>query len=393
MTRLRDELRSAGPGALEQFWREVTAAGTPLVEPWDDERCLVTFLWRGQAQSTSVTWGIEVRLTRLPDTDLWYGSRLLPADLRTIYYLTHDGDETIPTDPRGQGQSHVDAYGRHPFLFPGDPDEPTDFDQWMSLLELPAAVAEPWSTEQAGVTPGEIVHRSLESAALGGARRVSVYKPAGVATEGLPSLVAYDGYLARAVLRIPTTVDNLIAAGRIPPLVVLFVTSPNDRRDEELSPGQSIVDFTAGELMPWARRNWGISEDPDDCVITGVSRGGLAAAYVALRAPDTFGAVISQSGSFWWPSPDQGEPQWLIREYARAPRAALRFYLDVGTLETMPGPDGAPCQMEVNRAMRDTLRERGYPVVYGEYSGGHDYINWRRTFADGLIAVLGGTRR
>jgi enterochelin esterase-like enzyme len=35
------------------------------------------------------------------------------------------------------------------------------------------------------------------------------------------------------------------------------------------------------------------------------------------------------------------------------------------------------------------LLERGYQVTYAEYSGAHDYINWRRTFADGLLAVLG----
>jgi enterochelin esterase-like enzyme len=391
IARLRRDLQAAVPGALEDFWREVTAAGNPLVEPWDGDTSVVTFLWRGQARSTSVAWGVDVRLVRLPETDLWYGSQRLPADLRTVYYVCHDGADSIPTDPCGEGPSHVDAHNPHQFMFPRDPGDPIDRAHWTSLLELPAAPREAWTARRPGVARGSMLQAKLASVALGGPRRIWVYRPAGIPTNGLPMLVVFDGFLSRTVLKIPTTLDNLIAAGEIPPLVALFVSSPNgNRREQELRPGRPILDFTTRELMPWARRRWRISDDPKDRIIAGSSRGGLAAAYIALRAPDVFGAVISQSGSFWWPSPQEGEPEWLIREYMKQPRAPIRFYLDVGTREGMPGPGGAPSQLRVNRTMRDTLRDRGYPVVYAEYTGGHDYVNWRRTFADGLIAVLGG---
>jgi enterochelin esterase family protein len=272
----------------------------------------------------------------------------------------------------------------------------------MSLLELPSAAIDKWAIARAGVPRGTLLEPMVESVVLGEPRRVAVYRPTdeqteltegrnGHSTDGLPVLVVFDGFLSRTVLKIPTTLDNLIADGKIPPLVALFVSSlDNHRRDEELRPGGSIMDFTVDELMPWARREWGISADPADRVVAGSSRGGLAAAHIALRHPDVFGAVISQSGSFWWPTPQDGEPEWLIREYASRPRVALRFYLDVGTCESMPGPGGAPSQLVVNRKMRDTLVERGYPVRYAEYAGGHDYINWRRTFADALIAIFDG---
>ena len=42
-----------------------------------------------------------------------------------------------------------------------------------------------------------------------------------------------------------------------------------------------------------------------------------------------------------------------------------------------------------NRHLRDVLRARGYEVRYQEFPGDHDYINWRGTLADGLIALFG----
>jgi enterochelin esterase family protein len=218
---------------------------------------------------------------------------------------------------------------------------------------------------------------------------VDVYLPAGADPAGLPVMVVFDAYPSRTVLRVPDTLDNLIAEGRIPPMAALFYHTKEDLRDEELSPDSATTEILASSVLPWARSAFGFSADPALTGVAGSSRGGLMAAAAGLQAPSVFGAVLSQSGSFWWPAPGEGESQWLTREFASRPHAGLRFYLDVGNRETMPGPGGAQSQVSVNRKMRDVLRERGYPVTYAEYTGAHDYINWRRTFADGLIALYG----
>ena len=48
LQRLQAELAEKRPGALKAFWKQVAKQGTPLVEPLDAERVLVTFLWRQQ---------------------------------------------------------------------------------------------------------------------------------------------------------------------------------------------------------------------------------------------------------------------------------------------------------------------------------------------------------
>ena len=45
--------------------------------------------------------------------------------------------------------------------------------------------------------------------------------------------------------------------------------------------------------------------------------------------------------------------------------------------------------LEPSRHMRDVLLAKGYEVHYQQFNSGHDYLNWRGTLADGLIALVG----
>jgi enterochelin esterase family protein len=387
IARLLSDLPGGDSRVVDDFWREITATGTPLVEAFDGGTALVTFVWRGEARYTATAWGVHVELCRIAGTDLWYGSQRLPINLRTLYYLRHDGD-AIPNDPGGVGPTHVDPLNRRSFRFPADRGDPYDRPCWTSLLELPAAPAEPWSHPRPAVPRGSLLQTSVRTLALGGRRRISVYRPATGNDVPRPLLVVFDGYLSRTVLRIPTTLDNLIAGGHIPPMMALFVNAPSGaRRFRELRPGPAIRHFVTRELLPWAQRRWHISDDPRHRVVAGSSLGGLAAAYLALVAPETFGKVVAQSGSFWWPAPP-AQAEWLTRAYASRPPLPLRFYLDVGNRETSSVRGDDLDQLTVTRRFRDVLVERGYQVTYAEYDGAHDYVNWRRTFADGLLAVL-----
>ena len=127
----------------------------------------------------------------------------------------------------------------------------------------------------------------------------------------------------------------------------------------------------------------------------GSSLGGLAASFTALRHADIFGNVLSQSGVYSGNptnenSADWEKSEWLTKQFVTSPKLPVRFYLEAGLLESVCVPGlGTVSSLAANRHLRDVLLAKGYSVQYREFNGGHDYINWRGTFADGLLLLLG----
>jgi enterochelin esterase family protein len=96
----------------------------------------------------------------------------------------------------------------------------------------------------------------------------------------------------------------------------------------------------------------------------------------------------------WW-APDHAadsdtttETNWMAKEFIRSPKLPLKFYMDAGTFEydTWGGGGGG---LEPARHLRDVLLAKGYEVHYQQFVGGHDFLSWRGTFADGLLALIG----
>jgi enterochelin esterase family protein len=189
----------------------------------------------------------------------------------------------------------------------------------------------------------------------------------------------------------PTILDNLIATERIPPLVAVLVA--NVSRDRELPCYRPFADFLAAELVPWVRGQYAVARDPARVVVAGSSYGGLASTCAAMWHPDVFGNVLSQSGSYWWRPAGDVELEWVGRQIAERGNLGVRFYMDIGLLETGPTRGGGPSMLVTNRHLRDLLRATGHTVTYRELNSGHDYVSWRGTLGDGLIALIGRVAR
>jgi enterochelin esterase family protein len=355
---------------------------SPLVEELDDGRMRVTVSYHDpDADELWVIGGLagadpgDRRLRRAGD-GWWERTYELPRDVRTAYWITRErfaGNADLRHDPLN-ARTHV---------YRGHPEDADDADVLASVLELPDAPAFAWSLER-DVPRGSVEMHRLASERLGNTRRVYTYTPPAYdAAQTYPLVVCFDGwaYVDDAYVPLPRVFDNLIAAGRIPSVVAVLPDSiDNETRMRELVLHEGFVEFLVEEMLSWARERLSFQDDPERTLVTGSSAGGLAAAFAALRRPDRFGLVLSQSGAF-------GRAV-LAHEFATHERLGLRFYLDVGILEAVPWWDFAPL-VHANRHLRDVLLAKGYDVTYREFPGGHDYFWWRETIADGLIALLG----
>lgn len=298
----------------------------------------------------------------------------VPSDVRFTYMLrVNDGDLQLdPLNPR---------------RFAG-----------RSAAEAPDAPTQTWAKERNEVPRGELTHHKFRSQVLQEERSFGVYTPAGYATRTtpLPLLVVFDGeaYGNAADAPVPTAtiLDNLIDAKKVPPISAVLVDNMNQAaRDRDLKCSRSFQRFLTDELLPWVRERYGVSKRAADVILAGSSDGGLCALCTAESSPNVFGAVLSQSANLSY-SPlakpalnvFTRESGWITRQFVLAPRTPLRFYLEVGLLEA-----GVVNPVAEHRRLRDVLEAKGYQVTYSEYSGGHDYLNWRGSLASGLIALLG----
>jgi enterochelin esterase-like enzyme len=389
---LREELAEGKLTALENFWQEIAASSAPLVEPipGNERDRLVTFLCRNDKDGVKIGMvsnlpggmGEYEAMQHLPGTDIWYISHRLPSDTRETYQFSVD-DQNIadPLNPQKQ-------------VFPLD--EYSGMGGWeSSVFELPDAPPQPWFSPRPGVPAGQVVKHLFHSEILGNAYPVWIYTPPGYSKESKPYgfLVMLDGLFYTTLIPAPATLDNLLAEGRLPPLVAIMIGTlyRDDTRKRDYGCYPPYLDFLTEELLPWARREVHLTDDPKQTAIVGASRGGLMAGYIALHLPGIFGNVLSQSGSFGWRPEGESKPDWLVRQYAGQLQLPLRFYLEAGLFETdLMMVDGYSINLLAsNRHFRDILQAKGYPVHYREFSGGHSTVIWRGTLADGLLALLG----
>lgn len=369
---------------FQKLSEQLQSEGVPLVESIPGrEKQLVTFLWWGDASTTSVQLNSDLNdeknlgvLNRLQETSLWYKTYELEDNVRTTYCFIVNPDHT------SSGFCQPDPYNPKQFALQQEIR--------YSVLELPKAPSQPWVEKRYRNGAGKVEAFKIKSSILENQRDIWVYTPPLYSIYRKPYrlLILFDGEAYMDLIPTPTILDNMIAKRVIPQIVTVLVSSiDQNSRNRELPCNPQFADFLAQELLPWVQDRYHVSKDPSQVIVGGSSYGGLAAMYAAFRYPHVFGNVLSQSGAFWWKPESDLQHSWLIEYVKAAPAKPINFYLDVGTLENQKY-EGMPSMLSVNRTMLEILRGKGCQVHYAEFGGGHDYVCWRGTLSDGLEVLL-----
>ena len=297
--------------ALDAFWRHIESNHNPIVEslPGQPDDRLFTFIWKAAPGQVAVNtlfngWfplhaqrGFD-SFTRRRESNVWYTTYTLPRTAQIRYELI--APKGWHASPDRATYFTMDDKEYETFHDPLNPDLVEWNGSIVSHAQGPDATTSVYLKKRGDAPAGVVENLDIESRILGNKRTVRVYLPPGYqrgrGDYGL--LLAYDGNQYTMAVPTPMILDNMIAAKAIPPVVAVFLESPD--RDVEFPPNDDFQKFVGAELIPQVRAHYRVSRDPSRNAVLGSSYGGLAAMYTGMVHPELFGNVISQSGSFAW---------------------------------------------------------------------------------------------
>jgi enterochelin esterase family protein len=365
---LVERLRAAGGLTADTLEGLIARGPAPLVEP---DTC--TFFYRGAADAVRlVHWGVglppDLGFARHPDTDLWYLVLPLPRGSRVEYKIqvSEPGGERMVEDSLNPLRAH-NPFGANSVCLAAGHQTPS------------------WADHDPAVSEGTLKDLVLDSAALGRAASTTLYLPAGFdggAARRYPLLIVHDGgdYLHYAQLK--TVLDNLIHHRQLAEIVVAF-SHPGERL-VEYADDPRHARFLVDELVPALEAELPLEASPSARGLMGASFGAVASLSAARRAPERFGRLLLQSGSFAWSSNGCSErrgPIWdpvktFVDAYTAAPSAvSRRVFVSCGVYESLI------CE---NRALVPRLRETGMDVRFTESLDGHNWESWRDRLGEAL---------
>lgn len=277
---------------VNTFWNAVVNAGrVPLI--LEDA---AIFLYRGSA--STVTWrgdfsywqlGTGLEGKRISNTDLWYSVANFPRDSRTEYKIFLDNSRWIldPENPNTRRGGLGDN----------------------SVLTMPRFKVTDFTKPRADVKPGILTDWiTFESGTMGPVNYRIYHPPNADTADNFPVLYVTDGndFSDERMGAMQIVLDNLIAAGRIRTMMVVFIDARNPKNPDDnqretqfLAQHEKFAEFIATELVGYIDARYRTDRSPEGRALVGVSYGGVFTTYAGLRYPDIFAKLAIYSPAYW----------------------------------------------------------------------------------------------
>ena len=193
-----------------------------------------------------------------------------------------------------------------------------------------------------------------------------------------------DGNEAMEFMQYTTVLDNLLADGKMEPILVVFM-SPAQQHSEYIGDGQPIfMKALCDEFVPVIDRMFKTAPLPSKRAIAGISSGGHMALLTVFSRPDVFLMGAGQSPTI---SHEIYEPLSKLTE--TTPRPAFRIWMDAGNFDLMGGVIERKTFLEAIEDLHHELETRGITHAFNVYNDGHQWANWRERTDDVLVYLFG----
>jgi enterochelin esterase family protein len=312
--------------------------------------------------TTDIPGGFQPRPMKKGENGVWEVT-LGPIDSGTYRYLfTVDG--VFVADPRNQAVSESNGNAWSVVHVPG-----SDF------------------MDTADVPHGAVARVYYRSAVLGRMRRLHVYTPPGYESnqEKYPVLYLLHGAgdsddSWTSVGRANFILDNLIAAGKAKPMIIVMPTGHTgpfsfimpttaSREGGPIGSARFEDDFQK-DVVPYIEKHYRVLADRPSRAIAGLSMGGAQTLNLACSLPKEFGYIgVFSSGVFLSDAATWEKVHKEALDDATAREGLKLLWFATGSEDFL---------IRRSKETVDLFKRHGFTPVFKESTGGHTWINWQK---------------
>jgi len=312
-----------------------------------------------------------------------------------------DGAWTVTTKPQVPGFHYyfmiVDG------VSVSDPASQTFYgcSRWSSAIEIKEAGMD--DIEVQDVPHGEVRTVYYYSKVDESWRPLMVYTPAGYneSKESYPVVYIqhgggedHRGWMEQG--RTAQIMDNLIAAGKAVPMIVVSSNSNVQARNGGFGGGyswegmQNFRNEMIDNIIPFVEKNYRAKKDRKSRAMCGLSMGGGQSFYIGLRSPEVFANVgVFSTGMF---GGIRGASDFDLEKEVPGMLTSTKtfnkqldvFFLSCGEQDP---------RIEYTRNIVKKMREGGVEVKFNSYPGDHEWQVWRKSLHEFAQYLFKNTKK